>query len=463
MTHDRDDASDPAIPVQEDDRGFRTLLQGKEAWWHFLEAKGRGELTPELNHDAAELQLEQVGRIAQREERQRTARFELHSTRNVLCDACGAQIPADLSVCVHCGRRATFVEERHGHLLIIDEVEERDVLDEVAELIGASNDALNASEILSALQQPPAVFSFPGSTIHGEALVARLGELGVRASVEVRSTRRVSMPREVVESILRSPVQISLWLAAFVIWGVALLFVPLFGALAGALVTFIGLYVWHAQTFVERYEIDVESILDELTGMDRRIKYNTSEILRALRDEEVRRLLTLCLMEYYAIWRQLSAAPPSMRPLLNDLRVNLRGLLYQILDACARYVDLHSYFISQNLDALAAELESLDERWVRSDDPREREVLTRQMSQRQRQLKTAREVEAMLPPFRQRLSAMCSSMEALRARVVSMTLTRASTSEDEALVEQIMLDLDDELHVFERTLAEVEVVEGASI
>lgn len=445
------------LPPPPDAQGFNNLLQGRDAWWHFLEAKGRGDLSPALgDDDEVELELEEVGRIAERHQRERQPKFQPHHTQSLRCDQCAAQIPADLTLCVYCGAAPRFGAGARWQLLIIDRVEDPDILDELAALLGASNDQLDPEELLHALGQPPAVFYFSGRDEHAEALVDRLGELGVRATTNRATDPQVSMHRETVESILRSPKLVGAWLA-LLLSSSALAFVSS-AVSAGAILVSTGAFLYYqSKQYRVRYELDVVRVLNALTGLDADLVRVARKGLTSLRDDEARELLTICLMEYYAIWRQLSAADPSVRRLLSDVKDNLDELLIQILDACMRYAELHNYLQANDADELRAAIDELDQRLLTTEDAGARKITRRHLDQRHRQLRTVEDVAATLPPFKERLRAMCSSMESLRARVVSMTLTRSVSQSEEQLVQQIMLDLDDELHVFEQTLAEVSV------
>ncbi len=441
----------------EQEPGFKHLLQGKDAWWHFMAAKAQGALTPELDGDEIELELQDVGRIAQRKHIDATAKFQPHHTSSLRCDRCGAEIPGDLTFCVHCATAPKFRASSRGQLLVIDAIEDEDILREVAHLLGSSNDALVPTEIEHALRQPPGVFFFPAVDEHAQVLVDRLGELGVRARLSHEESGDVSMLREVFESFARSNRAIDTFLAALCFWTALAFFIKVPAAIIGILATTFALVFYQRKQFARRYELDVEKLLNSMTGMTPDIKQRAIKGLTSLRDDGVKQLLTLCLIEYYAIWRQLSAAPPSMRPLLGGLRENLQELINQILDACLRFGELHGYLQLHDLSALEKEIEDLDQQLLTTQDPTTREMMHRRLNQRHKQVLSAQEVRAALPGFKERLRAMCASLETLRARVVSMTLAQTSSDADEALVQQVILELDDEMHVFEQTLAEVQI------
>ena len=447
------------VPEQGDDgAGFENLMQGRDAWWYFLEAKGRGELAPELGSDEeVELELAEVGRIAQRHERERRPKFQPHSTQSLRCEHCAAQVPADLTFCVYCGGEPRFSHRARWQLLIVDRVEQSEVLEELTEILKASNDKLELREVRHALGQPPAVFYFEGRDEHAGALVDRLGELGVRARTSTADDPQVSMNREVAESILRDPRAMGMWL--FAVTGVAALgfIIPVPIAMLIGLSMALGLVWFQSGKYRERYELDVVRVLNALTGMDQAMIQAARKALASVQDEEVKQTLTVCLMEYYAIWRQLSAAAPQVRQMLGGVKDDLDDLLAQIIDTCLQFAELHNYASTYPAEEVRAEIARLDARFVRSQDARERGALGRQLEQRHKQLLVIEEVASKIGPFRARLGAMCASMESLRARVVSMSLANKVSRDDEALVSEIMLGLDEELTVFEEAVAEVEL------
>lgn len=438
--------------------GFENLVQGRDAWWHFLEAKGRGELTAELgSEEEVELELAEVGRIAQRHERERRPKFQPHSTQSLRCERCAAQVPADLTFCVYCGSEPRFSHRARWQLLVVDRVEQPEVLEELTEILGASNDRLELREVRHALGQPPAVFFFEGRDEHAGALVDRLGELGVRAWTSFADDPQVSMNRELVESIFRDPRAIGMWLIAIV--GVAALCFVLPASIAAlvGLSLAMGLVWFQSGKYRERYELDVVRVLNALTGMDAAMIQSARGALASVQDDEVKQILTVCLMEYYAIWRQLSAAAPQVRLMLGRVKEELDDLLAQIIETCSQFAELHNYASTYPAEHVRAEIERLDRLFVQSQGPQARAGLERQLEQRHKQLLVSEEVAAKVEPCRDRLRAMCASMESLRARVVSMSLANKVSRDDEVLVSEIMLGLDEELTVFEETVAEVEL------
>ena len=437
---------------------FNQLLQGKDAWWHFMAAKAQGERVLDFDAgDGEELELELVGRMAQRESLDNAPKFHPHHTSSLRCHACSAEVPSDMTFCVYCAAPPSSLTSARGQVLVIEEITQESLLDELAEMLAASSPTLGLAEVRSALLEPPGVFFFPARDEYAQALVSRLAEIGVRASLSHQHSAEVGMVREVFESVLRD--RRALGIAAFLLcaWAaLAIVLSPLF-CMAGIVLTLLALGAIQYRRFETRYELDVDSALNGMTGMTSDIKERAQRGLVSVQDKEVRQLLTLCLIEYYAIWRQLASAPPAMRPLLGELRKNLHELVHQILDACLRYGELHSYAAMHDLEELEREASKLGEQLLALEDAESRRMLRRQIDQRERKLLSLREVHARMPPFKQRLQAMCSSLESLRARVVSMTLATHISSSDEVLVQQVMLELDDEFAVFEQTLAEVEI------
>ncbi len=429
--------------MSEDDR-FDSLLQGRDAWWHFMELQAQAPPEAASSADAPPaLELEEVGRWAQRQRAQARPRFQPHFTASLRCRACHAQVPADLTFCVYCGAAPGYSADARPQLMAIAQVQDPDVFSEVVDLLIQSNSGLDAREVWSALAQPPAVFLFNGQDEHAQALVDRLGELGVVASITHPEDATSLMPREIIESVLRRRRDLTLWLALlasvvglmFLSWKLAALLLIL---AAPALATY------HARRFSQRYAIDVVQILNALTGLDSALATRCQAALRALSEQpEVRDLLTVCLMEYYAIWRHLAAARPELRRLLGPLKGGLDDLLANLADGCARYAQIAHYVASVDAPKLSAQIAALE-----ADPDHDARTLRARLEQQQ----TLERAALALPALKRRLGAMAASLEALRARVMAMTLSRASVEAGEGAIFDLLSALDDEVVIFEQTL-----------
>lgn len=443
----------------EQEGGFETLLQGKEAWWHFLEAKANGSV-PEVPVAESGLELQEVGRMAERAERaerEQRSGFRLAPTQSLRCDRCQAQIPADLTFCVFCGASPRFMAAMRWQLLIIDRVEDPDVLEELSRILESANEKLTASELRHALSQPPAVFYFHGRDEHAAAFVARLSELGIRVHTSYAERPDVSMNQEIVESIARNPHMLRFWFALLIGAVVGAFFLPILLVMGITLAVSAAMIVFQARQYKERYELNMVQVLNALTGFDETMIQQAVHTLERLEDPQVKQLLTVCLTEYYAIWRQLGAASPEVRPLLSDLKENLDDLLIQILGSCAKYAELDSYARRVQPDKIRERHTSLCAQRERTSSPREQVMIQEQIAQLERQLHTHQEAERVLRPFRDRLELMMASMETLRGRVVGLTLRHEARADQEAQIAQILLDLDIELDTFEDVVEDVSV------
>lgn len=417
--------------TEQDDEEFGPLLQGKDAWWDFLDAKTQGRSIGGVDVSSNELELEDVGRASEQARAQRRPDFTPHMTQSVRCAECTAQIPVDLPVCVWCGQSPEFRRILREQTLRIEHIDNADVFSEVVDLLIASNDLLKAREVWSALAQPPAVFFFQGSPEQALGLSTRLGELGVRSTISPGEMNQADLAREVFESVMRDTKS---WLSAVValvlmvglVWltSWSLMFtVPLFlgiVVLAGTL---------HTRRFVKRYELNVHVILDRLTGFTPEVQDKTQRALALVRKEEIGDKLTICLMSYYAMWRQMASAPPQVRILLIGLRTHLEELIDHVLNTCLEYGELEALRLQDHLP------ETMRER-----------------------------LDHVLPLCVERLDKMCHSMEDMRARLVLVTSPSVLALQDgttmDGMLDALLHEIDEEVVVFEQTLDELAQVQA---
>lgn len=455
MSHDeQEELTPPTVDGQLNDDQFDELLQGKEAWWHFLDAKAQGD-TPEVERGMHSLELQVVGRYATQRQAQERPRFQPHHTASLRCQSCQAQIPADLTFCVYCGGEPGYVGAMRSQTMIIHDIEDPDIFSEIVEMILKSNKSLDPREVWSALAQPPGVFFFDGQDEHALALVDRFAELGVRATITRHELTSVSIRREVVESILRHrPSQLA-WLSWIALSALLIGLLPWWVGLLLSMGLFLVLWQRQQNMFSERYEIEVVPILNSLTGMTPEIVKMSAQALKSIETQEARDLLTLCLMEYYAIWRHLASASPAVRRLLISLRDSLNDLMSQIVESCLHYAQLEQYLKQSDPLSIERSIAQLEQELLACDEPDQQRYIQHQLEQRTQQLYTANQCQEVLPVFKQRLSAMSASLEGLRARVVSVTMNRQNVEAEEQTMTQILRELDDEVGVFEQTLQEL--------
>lgn len=416
--------------TRQEDEEFGPLLQGKDAWWDFLDAKIQGRAMGQAQgpHD---LELEDVGRASEQARAQRRPDFTPHMTRSVRCDECAAQIPVDLPVCVWCGQPPGFRRSLREQTLKIEHIDNADVFSEVVDLLIASNERLKAREVWSALAQPPAVFFFEGSPEQAIGLSTRLGELGVRSTVAPSAMSQADLAREVVESVVRDTrawlsVVVALVVMVAMVWLTSwslVVTVPLLALIVAAAAAF------HTRRFLARYELNVHMILERLTGFSPKIQDKAQRALGLVRSEEIADKLTICLMSYYAMWRQMASAPPQVRVLLMSLRDHLEELMDHVLDACLEYGQLEGLRRQEHLHAHVTE-----------------------------------RLDHVLPQCVERLDKMCHSMEDMRARLVLVTSPSVLALQDGVTMDQmldgLLHEMDAEAVVFEQTLEEMAQVQA---
>lgn len=443
--------------VEGDGERFDGLLQGQEAWWHFLGAKASDEPTAEAERGMHSLELQVVGRYATQRQAAVRARFQPSHLIGMRCQSCQAMIPADLTFCVYCGGEPGYKGGLRAQTMIIHDIEDPDVFSEVVELVIRSNAKLNAREVWSALAQPPAVFFFEGHDEHAKALIDRFGELGVNATVtrHERATQ-FSMPKEIFESILRHRPSLVAWLSWLALSAILIGLLPSvwFGIVISAALS---VALWRRQQtmFSDRYEIDVIQILNAMTGFDPELIKLCVRALSGIERDASRALLTQCLIEYYGIWRHLASAPPAMRRVVAGLKESLDELTQQIVEVCLHYAQLEHYLSTHQVSALEETIAQLDAKLLETEEAEQRRYISHELEQRHSQIHTARQCEELLPAFERQLVAMCASLEALRARIVSMKFAQPASGADEPSLSQILAELDQELSVFEHTIEEV--------
>ncbi len=390
--------------------------------------------------------------MAERHTRERRPTFHVAATQSLRCDRCAAQIPADLTFCVYCGAAPRFMAAMRWQLLIVDKIDDPDVLEEVSCILEQGNQNLSAREIRHALGQPPAVFYFHGRDEHAAALVDRLFEIGIHARTSYADKPDVAMTREIIESVVRNPSYVGMWIFALLLCTALAFVVSPLVAMVGFLLAGLILAYVQSSAYRTRYELQVTSVLNALTGFDQGMVQQAIHTLGRLEEESIRELLTVSLMEYYAIWRHLSAAPLEVRPLLTEVKENLDDLLIQILGSCAKYAELHGFVSRHDVDKINAKLADLRHKQLATSDSGQLATINAQILELERHLKTIDDARRVLDPFADRLQGMLANFEALRARVAALTMKSTTAHDEDAMMHQIMLDLDTELDSFEDAL-----------
>lgn len=440
-----DDPKDP--PPDPDDQGAR---------WRLIEEQARAQL---LGPAAAPPELERVGRLAQRDHLASLPAFAPHPFGSLRCDACGAQLPADLTVCFSCGHAARPLTRPSPHLLIIGAISDPDAMAHVSRVLIAAQLRISPAELHGALSEPPAVFICDAAPEQLHAICASLELAGVAASASRADTRGLDAPgvsimREVLESVWRDAATRRQWAVILALGALLTFYAPLFGGLV-LVAAAIALYMREAARYMRRHSVEPLRLLDELSGLGEHAP-RVSRALGALRDDPSRRQLTACLISYHAIRRHIASTDPVQRRLLSRLRLDLDDLLRQLLDACTRYGELSAYAASYDLAALDGQLAQLEE--APPVDPRALELRQRQLTQRRAQRDTLAQVIEQLPLLREQLGAMAAALEALRARTVSLTLRRATADAEDSELAHLLFDLDEEVEVFEHTIASLATI-----
>lgn len=106
------------------------------------------------------------------------------------------------------------------------------------------------------------------------------------------------------------------------------------------------------------YAMEIQPALNHASGFDEKLAQDSVFLLKNLRDAEVKNLLSICNMEYYALSQGFRAEQSQYGDILEHARDNLFQLLESIFNICQRYQTLekreHPKVIQQRVLELKA-------------------------------------------------------------------------------------------------------------
>lgn len=371
------------------------------------------------------------------------------------CGDCGRPVPPDITFCVHCGGQPHGFQKSDPYTVVIKKFEDDEAEQKCVELLLAGSSEISADELRRIVSRPPVVFNVRAQREQVAALVARMAEMGVYA--RSFSTDDPSIPwfTETAESFTRRPAAALVLVA---ILGLTLLFSIFYswGIFPFGLIALGFFFHSQMQWFKGRYHFAVGRLLRTITGFDAGRAAEASDILKSLRDEEVRGSLTVAMMEYYTLQQALRTHDSMYAHAIGPGRDLLVELLDQILQSCARFQRIEQFLgqarpteMEQRIVSLQAEVEA-------ANDAKTRGFLERELTAVTEHLETHRRLQSIRDDFRARLKAMTRSLETLRSRLETVRANVSARWEDVDM-EAILAELDDELVVFEQTFEEIEM------
>jgi len=413
-SHTSDDHEQP------DSEAFRDqLLRDHDQWWEFLDASDEDDAPP----PPASMETEST------DDRTTPNSVPRPSSRSYQCQHCHAHNPTDATFCFFCGAEPS---ERLGYqrmVIIVEDVPDPRLRNRIAHLVDHADEPLDTDEVKQLLDDPPAYFFVDGSPAQIEAVLERLGHLGLEARGTTLSAAGLGWYRELTESIVRHPA----WLgaAATVLVATALLWTwwSLFAVPAGGVA--FGLFLReHANWYRSHFRLRADNVLEQLAGFQPRAATRARQLLTEVRDDDVHKSLSVCLMEYYAVWRTIHTSESLNGPVTRRLRTHLGDFLEHLLDACETF-DRIDRFLDRDEDAFTDEVRSPS------------------ISEKKR-----KELQEALAGCRRRLLALTSSIESLRAKLLSIDVS-ASNDQTDVKLQGLLEDLDTEARVLEETLDEL--------
>lgn len=420
----------------------KALLTGDGKWWEFLDpATNAIQPMPESKRQSSEMLDWSKVRTTQRRVAVGFGAFHR-------CDSCGSPCPPDMSFCARCGGhpKGTGLQQRYS--LIIKEFGSDAALISAAEIISEAGVGLGLNEVVSMLRQPPAVFNLTTYRERAAGLVQSLAEHGAYAKTFSVDDPGVPWFGETLESVIRAPKQLG-------IFGGAILGTVLLMAFVGWPALFAGIavlaFLFHRRLlwYREHYVIDASVIMDRLVGFEEGRAEQAARVLHGLRDPEMKRLMSVCVMEYYSLHKLFQAHEGEWSEVLLPSHHALKELIDQIISSAQKYIKLENALIGMEPSEASyrlAEISSLSA----SADPRTRQLLADEARHIERSLAHADRLPAVKETFTSQLRTMAASLEAMRQRV--NTLIASNQMDTEVSMEAILKELDRELEIFEETV-----------
>lgn len=421
------------------------LLTGDSKWWEFLDP---------LTYEVKELPVAT-----------RSSGHELDwSTRRNSgvpvgfsfvnhCGDCGQKVPPDFSFCVHCGGAPRGSSTVRTFAVVVTHLEGDFARDAAIELLTTANRNLKAQELVPLLRDLPMVFNTVGRVEQLSALVAKLSELGIAAKAFPTDDPSVPWIRETVESFSRNTPKVVMF-AAVLMAGIvgALRLSPILLFLAFGVVG--GLFVRELQWYRRRYHVQLDALQLTLSGFDEETAAVTRQALRSISDRDVRRNVTVCLMEYYTLTQQFRVHAAVYGDVLIRSARGLEELMADVLAVAHRYGRLDAFLRANPREMLQERIDELQQSAPGDRDAQR--IAAAEVTVLQEQLASMAKMEETAKAFGEQLAVLAQSMESMRRRF-SAVRARPSLEAFEALrFEETLRELDQEFEVFVETFEVVQ-------
>ncbi|GEM_PF-5759991 len=360
------------------------------------------------------------------------------------CIQCNKALPPDLTFCIHCGGQPRTTQSAQEYAIIIKGSEDRFAIDEAALWISSSIPKTNVKEIGAILADPPAVFTISARQEQISTLCARMNDIGIYASAHCADEVPINWVRETAESVVRTPLKIGIALGMVlaslgIMFFVSLWMIPVLLALVFVLGQ--RELVWYKR----KYRIQIYPALNHASGFDHQLSEESIYLLEHLRDPEIKRLLSICLMEYYALSQGFRAEQSVYGDVLEQARGDLFLLLENIFNICEKFINLEKLEHPKVIQQKVLELQS-----------RDKTIFGDQIREFQRQVSVAEKNLVMMDKTKSQFEVITLKLEALRTRFLQIRDSKYGHPE-EIRLEDILEELDKELEIAEQTIQSVEI------
>ena len=421
------------------------LLTGDGKWWEFLDPQ-----TYEVRDDLPQATQSSADQLdwSRRKQRRGPVGFSFF----IHCDVCGHGIPPDFTFCVRCGGAPRSRSIPRTFTVVVAELNGPTAREMAGELIVAAGQDLKGQEVDALLSDLPAVFNVHGPKDRVAALAAKMSEIGIASRAFCVDDPSVPWLRETAESMIRQTPKLVTTLAVLAL-GAGLGWFWSWAALVVALMAVGALFYRELQWYRQRYEVNLDTMLQLLTGFDPQTAQTAQQTLRAITDTHARESVTVCLMEYYTLTQQIRAHRAIYGEVLARTGDTLQELMADVLVLAHRYAKLDDFLATNppaRIRQQIAELESAG-----AADRQARAMADSEIAALSEQLRSIEKMDASRAAFRSQLSTLAQSMESIRVRFAAV---RAHPSEDafrELAFDEALRELDIELEVFEETTAAI--------
>jgi hypothetical protein len=429
------------------------ILSGDEKWWAFL--------------DPATMEVKEMPRAARKmDELLDWSKVDdairpraLSQIPGFACSKCTRSVPADMRFCVHCGAVPMSSRSVDMHVILVKRLRNGEATETAKKLFAKISPDLVADELVSIFEEMPAMFIVEASKEQVAAWTNNLASRGIYSRAFRERDPSLPWIREVWESLMRGKT------TRLVVWvSVLFAFAVSFWSLGLGIFLMIGLSFYvtkHVRWFRRRYEIDAQRLLTASAGLDPDAMERARHLLLSVKDQNVRAVVTTCLMEYYTL-KQLISSEGLVFQGLSSLEDMLGRILSHTLDLGERHVKMRGFLDANSPSVIDERIRRMES--VLDDDERaeERAAIQSGVELHRSSLDQVNRMVLLLPRIEDRLRAVSTRMTATRYRLQTLPAKLAAIDESVTL-ESIVAEWDEEFQIVAEVQEEIEVLTSRQV